>query len=142
MLTGAVGFSETGQGKNAVTIYGIELMFSSVYADANHNTTSGTTGFPVQSNTTISSELQGNKLKIAGTQYAVFPSLANSAVNGISYNTATGATGASTGFSNINGYDSHRVRISGTHSSSGSTTITGSLMSVFLGTNVSIQIVP
>ena len=38
MLTGAVGFSETGQGKNAVTIYGIELMFSSVYADANHNT--------------------------------------------------------------------------------------------------------
>ena len=130
MLTGAVGYSSTDSKGN--TTYGIELFFATTQASG---ITSGTTGFPPASATTMFSELSGNKLKVAGTQYCVFPSSLPS--NGVS---ATVAGTPAIAGAEMNGYNSHRLMISSAHSSSGSTSIGSNVTSSFSGNNITIKI--
>lgn len=134
MLTGAVGYSSTDSKSN--TTYGIELFFGT---DRNSNLTSGTTGYPVsQSSTPVFNELAGNKLKVGGTQYVVFPSPFTSSSNGISM--VVQGTGPNANSSLMNGYYSHRVRITSNHSSSGSTAIGSGIQSTFNSSGLNIQI--
>ena len=130
MLTGAVGYTATDS--KGTTSYGIELFFATTQASG---ITSGTTGFPPGSATTMFNELAGNKLIVAGTQYCVFPTSLPS--NGVS---ATVASSPAQSFAEMNGYNSHRLMISQNHSSSGSTTIGSNVISSFNGSNRSIQI--
>ena len=129
MLTGAVGYSATDSKGN--TSYGIELFFGTTHAN---NLTSGTTGFSPTTASGMFSELSGNKLKVGGTQYCVFP---GSAGNGVSEIVAGSTAVAS---AEMNGYNSNKIAISSSHSSTGSTTIGSNVTSSFSGNNITIQI--
>ena len=129
MLTGACGYTSTDSKGN--TSYGIDLFFGTTHAN---NLTSGTTGFPPTGSSVMFSELNGNKLKVGGTQYVVFGS---SSGNGISA-TVAGSTAATS--QEMNGYNSNRITINQNHSSSGSTTIGSNVTSSFSGNNITIKI--
>lgn len=130
MLTGAVGYTATDS--KGTTSYGIDLFFATTQASG---ITSGTTGFPPGSATTMFNELAGNKLIVAGTQYCLFPSSLPS--NGVS---ATVAGTPAVAGAEMNGYNSHRLMIRSQHSSTGSTTIGSNVTSSFNGNNITIKI--
>ena len=133
MLTGAVGYTQTDS--KGTTSYGIELFFGTTQ---NTNLTAGTTGYAQGNITDLQNELAGNRLKVGGTQFVLFPTSTNSfSLSGIS-GTSAGTNAGST--AQMNGYYSHRIRITNSHSSSGSTTIGSGITSTFNTSNLNIQI--
>tara|TARA_B100000212_G_scaffold333488_1_gene303012 strand:- start:339 stop:1097 length:759 start_codon:yes stop_codon:yes gene_type:complete len=128
MLTGACATSQSDIKGNSFN--SIELFFGA----GSSGLTSGTSGFPttpagVQ---TLFSELAGAKLKVGGTQFAVFPSTIPG--NGISGIQSSGLTD-----SLMSGVTSHKIQINSGHSSTGSSALSNA-PSAFSGNNVQIVI--
>lgn len=140
MITGAVGAYEVKQLKGLPdeTTYMIEIMFAAHYSG--QTLQSGATGYPL-GHTTLVSELQNKKILINDTQYAHIPNASNWNNNnqGLSTSAATTVGGTNDELYKMNGIYSHRVRIIDSHSSTGSTTITGSAMAEFDG-NFTVKI--
>ena len=128
MLTGACATTQTDIKGN--TFNSIEIFF----AAGSSGLTSGTTGFAATQAgiQTLFSELNGAKLIVGGTQFAVFPS--SFPGNGIS-----GTQSAGTTASDMNGVTSHRITVNQGHSSTGSSALSNA-PSAFSGNNLQIKI--
>ena len=136
MITGATGVYEVKQLKGLPdsTTYMIEIMFAADYSG--QTLQSGATGYPLNS-TAFVSELQNKKILINDTQYAHIQNNSNWAAN--NQGTTISIATSNSDLYKMNGIYSHRLRIIDTHSSTGSTTITGSTIAEFNG-NFTVKI--
>jgi len=126
-ISGAVGAYETDN--KQVTTYLFELFF----AISGQTLQSGATGYPHINDgnngsvSTAQGELRNKKILINNTQYAHIPDVATASGNGVLWTQADN----STNFALMNGIHSHRMRVTQSHSSTGSTTIGSGIISEF-----------
>lgn len=115
-MTGAVGAYETDSKNN--TTYSIELFFS----------------ISNNSIATAQSEMRNKKILVNNTQYAHVPDVANATGNSVYWTSGNTDT-----YSLMNGTYSHKMYVLESHSSTGSTTIGGGILSEFTG-NFTVKI--